>query len=242
MMELIIDIGNTNQKAAVFDGGILIRMVQYPLLTPRDIEMILDEFPAIASAIMSSVLPDDVPLIAFLTSHVRLVCFDEHTPVPVVNCYQTPATLGKDRLAAAVAGHARFPDSDVLVINAGTCLTFDFIDAKGRYHGGAISPGMRMRFRSLHTFTGKLPLIDMDEPVELTGTDTPSSIRSGVVNGMVTEIEGIASRYMERYPGVKTVLSGGDLNHFDKRLKISTFAIPNIVIHGLQKILAFNVS
>jgi type III pantothenate kinase len=99
-----------------------------------------------------------------------------------------------------------------------------------------------MRFKALHTFTGKLPLIDFSDHDNLTGIDTPGSIRSGVLNGTLAEIEGVTSRYAEIYPNLQVIISGGDVNYFDKRLKISTFAVPNIVIHGLQQILAFNVS
>jgi type III pantothenate kinase len=130
----------------------------------------------------------------------------------------------------------------VLVINLGTCITYDFIDDTGTYFGGAIAPGLHMRFKALNTFTGKLPLIDHRDIDFLIGQTTEESILSGVINGMTAEIEGIAEKYLEKWPGLRIILSGGDLNNFVNRLKISTFAHPNIVITGLQKILDFNVS
>jgi len=130
----------------------------------------------------------------------------------------------------------------VLVVCAGTALTCDFINHKGEYLGGSISPGMQMRFNALHTFTDKLPLLTYEEPAALIGFDTRMSILSGVINGIIAEIEGIAHGYQAEYPGLKIILSGGDLNYFVKWLKISIFALPNIVIHGLQQILTFNVN
>ena len=162
--------------------------------------------------------------------------------LPILNMYETKDSLGKDRLAAAVAGSAEFPGENVLIINAGSALTFDFVNDRGEYLGGSISPGMMMRFNALHTFTDKLPLLSYQETVSLVGTNTRESIVSGVINGIVAEIEGVSLQYQEFYPGLKIILSGGDLNYFDKRLKISIFAFPNIVIHGLQQILSFNVN
>ena len=134
-----------------------------------------------------------------------------------------------------------FPGRNVLVINAGTALTFDFINLENEYYGGAISPGMQMRFRALHTFTEKLPLLTYREETPLTGEDTETSILSGVIHGMTAEIEGICREYQGKWEDPVIILSGGDLNYFVKRLKISIFAVPNIVIQGLQQILVFNV-
>ncbi|MGE5423944.1 MAG: type III pantothenate kinase, partial [Syntrophothermus sp.] len=153
----------------------------------------------------------------------------------------TPDTLGRDRIAAATGGQSLFPGHDVLVINAGTCITYDFVTGNREYAGGSISPGMMMRFRALHTFTGKLPLLSPDETEILTGNSTESSIQSGVMEGITAEMEGITGKYRSLYPELKVVLSGGDLNYFVNRLKINIFAFPNIVIQGLHQILKFNV-
>ena len=150
--------------------------------------------------------------------------------------------LAHVRLAAAVGASRRFPGEDLLVVNAGSCITFDFISREGDYLGGAISPGLAMRLKALHTFTGKLPLINLRQARHLIGTDTAGSILSGVVNGAIAEVEGIARQYSAQFPGLRVILSGGDLKYFDKRLKISIFALPNIVIHGLYQILLFNVT
>jgi type III pantothenate kinase len=240
-MNLILDFGNTHQKMALFDAGELLLVQNHPFISRGMISQFVEAHPQVTSCILSSVVPvsDDIP--AYLGQRLHFINLDEHTPVPIVNRYDTKNSLGKDRLAAAVAGAGMFPGENVLIVIAGTALTFDFVSAGGAYLGGAISPGMQMRFTALHTFTGKLPLVSYQETAGLVGSDTRMSILSGVVNGIVAEIEGISHHYQENYPGLKIVLSGGDLNYFVKRLKISIFALPNIVIHGLQQILSFNV-
>jgi len=240
-MELILDFGNTRKKLALFDAGHLVLEENHPEISPESLASFLDTHPGITSSILSSVVNHPAAIPELLAARTFFILLDEHTPVPVVNRYETRKTLGKDRLAAAVGGAALFPGKDVLVVNAGTALTFDFVNRRGEYLGGAISPGMQMRFDALHTFTDRLPLVPYREPEGLTGTTTEEAIRSGVVNGMTAEIEGIAAAYREQYTQLQVVLSGGDLNNFVKRLNISIFALPNIVVSGLQKILAFNV-
>jgi type III pantothenate kinase len=241
-MELILDFGNTHKKLALFEAGRLALVLNHPVITRDIIAQFVETHPGITSCILSSVIqhPADIP--EYLHQAMKFIDLDENTPVPVLNRYATAGTLGKDRLAAAVAGAAKFPGENVLVICAGTALTFDFVNNRGEYLGGSISPGMQMRFNALHTFTDKLPLLSYQEPAGLTGSDTRASILSGVINGIVAEIDGIAHDYQEINPGIKIILSGGDLNYFVKRLKISIFALPNIVIHGLQQILSFNVN
>lgn len=240
-MELILDFGNTQKKLALFDGGELVLIENHRDIPTEIVARFIDTHPRIDCCILSSVVqhPPDIP--DYLSQRMPLIVLDEHTPVPVINRYETKASLGKDRLAAAVAGAERFPRQNVLIACAGTALTFDFVNDKGEYLGGSISPGMQMRFSALHTFTDKLPLLSYQDHSGLVGSDTRASILSGVINGMAAEIEGISIAYNGKYADLKIILSGGDLNYFVKRLKISIFALPNIVIHGLQQILAFNV-
>lgn len=241
-MNLILDFGNTHKKIALFKAGELQLLKNHKSITKDLITRFIDTHPGITAAILSSVVehPDDIP--DYLGKKLTFINLDEHTPVPIRNRYETQSSLGKDRLAAAVAGASKFPGENVLVICAGTALTFDFVNDHGEYLGGSISPGMQMRFNALHTFTDKLPLLSYRNLTELTGANTEMSIASGVINGIVAEIEGIAHQYLAKYPGLHIILSGGDLNYFVNRLKISIFALPNIVIHGLQQILAFNVN
>ena len=241
-MELILDFGNTQKKLALFDAGELLLVQGHPVITKDILTQFIEAHPAITACILSSVIQHSEDIPEYLRQKLQFINLDEHTPVPVRNRYGTPGSLGKDRLAASVAGAMAFPGENVLVICAGTALTFDFVNNRGEYLGGSISPGMQMRFNALHTFTDKLPLLSYRDPAGLTGPNTHESILSGVINGIAAEIEGISIRYRQIYPGLKIILSGGDMNYFVKRLKISIFALPNIVIHGLAQILSFNVN
>jgi type III pantothenate kinase len=241
-MELILDFGNTQKKLALFDAGELVLVENHLIITKDIVVHFLEAHPGITSCILSSVIQHSEDIPACLKQKMPLIILDEYTPIPLRNRYETKSSLGKDRLAAAVGGAAKFPGMNVMIICAGTALTFDFVNDKGEYLGGSISPGMQMRFSALHTFTDKLPLLSYQETAGLVGHNTHNSILSGVINGIAAEMEGISNAYYENYPGLKIILSGGDLNYFVKRLKISIFALPNIVIYGLQQILAFNVN
>ena len=239
-MYLVIDLGNTNKKFALFHKGRLKSLTLLPSVSLKEVQQLISAHPGITHCILSSVIRFPAPVRNYLRKEFFFIELDEHTPVPVKNHYKTPSTLGKDRLASAVAGHRHFPSHPVLVVNAGSCITYDFISRRGEYIGGGISPGIRMRFLALHTFTGRLPLISDDKPFSLTGRNTEESILSGVINGALSEINGIISQYDRKYRDLKVILSGGDLKYFDKRLKIKTFAVPNIVIEGLNQILELN--
>jgi type III pantothenate kinase len=241
-MELILDFGNTRKKIALFKEGQLVALQQHADIDTGIILSFIEQNTGITAAILSSVIIHDPSIDALLRSLFFTVILDETTPLPIRNCYRTPVTLGKDRLAAAVAGAAFFPGSPVLVINAGSAITYDVVNAAGAYCGGALSPGMKMRFRALHTFTGKLPLVEYKETIPVVGTDTEQSILSGVVHGIAGEMEEYIHLAKEQYPEMKVILSGGDMNYFVKRLKSNIFAIPNIVLSGLHQILMFNVS
>jgi type III pantothenate kinase len=239
-MDLILDLGNTNQKIALFDAGNLLWVQANKQISLSLVRNIVKQNAGIDSCILSSVVKVPATLQSFLEKHFRFILLDEHTPLPILNLYRTPETLGKDRLASAVAVFNQFPGHPALIINAGTAVTYDVVTKKGEYLGGSISPGMNMRFRALHTFTKQLPLLTYSEIDFLVGNDTNQSVLSGVINGMAAEMKEMIARYRKEYPGIKVVLSGGDLNYFVNRLKISIFALPNSVIYGLQQILAFN--
>lgn len=240
-MDLVIDLGNTNKKFALFQNGKLSKIDLLAGITKKQTRDFIQHHPGIENCILSSVIDHPASFNHFLAGQFNFIELKEYTPVPIRNLYKQPKTLGNDRLAAAVAGASIFPGKDVLVINMGTCITYDFINDRNEYLGGAISPGMQMRFMALNTFTGKLPLVTHKETEELIGFDTENSVLSGVINGIIHEIEGTANRYRTKYRNLKVILSGGDLIYFDKRLNISIFAVPNIVLQGLYQILAFNV-
>ena len=170
-MNLILDFGNTQKKLALFDAGGLQLVENYKAISRDIIAQFIDAHPEITSCILSSVIqhPENIP--EYLRQRLQYICLDEHTPIPVRNRYETKSSLGKDRLAAAVAGATTFPGENVLIITTGTAITFDFVSDKGEYLGGSISPGMQMRFNALHTFTDKLPLLSYREPVELMGSE-----------------------------------------------------------------------
>ncbi len=239
-MDLVLDFGNTNKKLAVFKNNRLLALAQYPGINLTIVRDFAARHPGIKNCILSSVILHPESVSRYLRKHFNVLEFTENTPLPLKNRYRSISTLGKDRLAAGVGGALKFPGEHVLVINAGTCITYDFVNSDREYLGGAISPGITMRLQALHTFTEKLPLIPFRAATILTGRDTEESILSGVLTGTIAEIEGVISRYIGKYPGVKIILSGGDQKYFDKRLNISIFAVPNIVILGLHQILDFN--
>jgi len=240
-MNLVIDIGNSFTKLALFEHN---TMSFHAIFEGCEVEPIVDfceKHREISHCILSTVKDYPDAINAFLNKNFKTIVFKAGIPIPIINNYETPLTLGNDRLAAAVGAAHIFKHSEVLSIDAGTAITYDFIDASGVYHGGGISPGIPMRFKALHTFTGKLPLIEMDEDAPLIGGNTRHSIASGVLNGTIAEVEGIIERYQAIYPSVKIILTGGDHNYFDKRLKVKTFASPNLVLEGLNLILNFNI-
>ena len=168
------------------------------------------------------------------------------TALPIRNAYATPHTLGADRLAAAVGAAWLLPGRAVIIVDAGTAIKCDLVEAEGVFRGGSIAPGLAMRFQALHTFTGRLPLLgflpDATAPVPLTGADTEQAIRSGVLNGAAAEVSGLLTEYESRYPNLAVVLAGGDAPFFRARLKRPIFVVPELVLIGLHRILVYHVA
>ncbi|HEY9115497.1 MAG TPA: type III pantothenate kinase [Bacteroidales bacterium] len=241
-MQLILDIGNSYAKLAVFDGPEIIEMKVSEDIVKSKVEDVLNTYPKINAAILSDVRGKPQLISEFLSQRVYFIELSHTTPVPFSNLYQSPATLGKDRIACVAAALKMFPLQNVLVIDAGTCITYDLVNNKSEYLGGAISPGINMRFKALHDFTGKLPLIKAtnDSIPELIGNNTNNSIYAGVQKAVLLEVDAMINEYQSRFQGLKTILSGGDYFYFDKNLKSNIFATPNIVIKGLKEILDFN--
>nr|MCU0355429.1 type III pantothenate kinase [Cytophagales bacterium] len=171
----------------------------------------------------------------------------DHTlPLPFANRYQTPRTLGTDRLAGVAGAQALFPGQSCLVVDAGTCLKFEWLENGSDYWGGSISPGLRMRFQAMHQFTSRLPLLEPAADVPLTGGSTAEAMQSGVLHGMTAEIEGIVAQYRIHHPDFRVLLTGGDAPFFEKRLfetrlKTPIFAVSELVATGLNHILNFNL-
>ncbi len=243
VLKLIIDIGNTRTKYALFQGDDFLSV--YTLEYNELIDHLKQNrrLLQVSSAIVSSVRGSHEELLRHLSGkNIKTVVLTHKTPLPFVNKYKTPETLGKDRIAIAAAINKLFPGRNVLSVDAGTSITYDFVNANHEYLGGGIAPGLRMRFQALNTFTAKLPLVTPNENVwpPLVGATTEEALLSGVMNGMLNEIDGIIDAYKERFGTVVSVLSGGDYKYFDKRLKNSIFARPNLVLEGLLEILNFN--
>ena len=241
-MKLVIDIGNSFVKSAVFDGLRIVELNKSTDFSVENADVLLAKYELIDSAILSSVRKNTKQIESFLSQKLYFILLDSTTPLPFQNLYATPETLGKDRMAAVAGAQSLFPKKNTLVIDAGTSITYDLLTAKGEYLGGGISPGLQMRFEALHTLTSKLPLVktEPESEIELIGNSTGRAILSGVQNGVLQEVDGIIQQYSTHFPGLKTVICGGDNKYFDKYLKNNIFAAPNLVLQGLIKILQFN--
>jgi type III pantothenate kinase len=234
-MNLVVDIGNTRIKSAVFDSDKLSNKHTFDNIDVFE-EFLKDKIydNAIVSTVSSS-----SPRLPVKGKQIQL---SSTLGLPVTVSYETPLTLGVDRIAAACGAFQFFPGSDCLVIDMGTCITYDFLSAKGVYEGGAIAPGVKMRFAAMNHFTARLPLVEPIADAPLTGKSTAASMQSGVINGVLEEIKGFIARYKSRYPGLKTVACGGDLVFFENSIKPSIFAAPDLVLIGLNRILLHHIN
>ncbi|MFV8339015.1 type III pantothenate kinase [Flavobacterium sp. LB3P21] len=241
-MILVIDVGNTRIKAAVFEDATLFEIFVFSKIElQKNIENILKKFEKITDLIVSSV--GDVEKQSFLVyNNILKVHFLSHEdPFPFQNRYATPKTLGIDRMVLAAGATLQFPNQNRLVIDAGTCVTYDFIDEKNNYLGGAIAPGLRLRYEALHNFTAKLPLLSLESPKDFIGTSTSESIHSGVVNGFVYEIDGFIDEYKARYSNFIIILTGGDTDFLAKRLKNTIFANSNFLLESLNQTFQYKI-
>ena len=239
-MNLIIDIGNTSAKLAVFEKGDMKDMLRCSNRSLQGVETFCSRYP-IQKGIISSVvsLTDEISH----TIHALpfpIMEFTYQTPIPIKNLYKTPETLGMDRLAAVIAVQAMKPSCPILVIDAGTCITYDFIDEFGNYQGGNISPGVDMRFNALHHFTSKLPKVSPEGETPHYGQTTETAIRAGVMRGIEFEIEGYIRQLQKKYPPLFVFLTGGNGFSFDTNLKSTIFADGLLVLKGLNRILEYN--
>ncbi len=236
-MNLAIDIGNTTVKSALFSGSTM----KEAHMQFGELEEMLKRC-KIKRAIISKSGEDAETEERLRELGIPVLYLNDTTALPITVTYKTPDTLGPDRIAGSVAASHLFTGHNVLKIDFGTCITYDFINQKREFEGGAISPGMMMRFKALHNYTAKLPLIDPMQytAYELTGTDTNHSLLSGVMNGIKSEVEGIIKEYEARFGDLKVVATGGDSGLFVTLLKSEIFARPYLVLEGLNTILNFN--
>ena len=234
-MNLIIDIGNTRTKLAFFKEN---ELDNIQIFDSKSIDINkIEEDNSGMNIIISSV--KNTPYIYRPSS--PLIFFDNKTLLPIENLYKS-ASIGMDRLASAVGASVEFPNKNCLIIDLGSAITIDFLSARGVFEGGNISLGMAFRFKALHNFTSKLPLVDSKGVVSLTSKNTEDAIRSGVVNSILFELEAYIDAYQNKYSDIEIILTGGDSNFFAKQLKKRIFANENLVLKGLNRILNFNVN
>ena len=239
-MHLIIDIGNTRVKAAVYqEGKILILNFFDKKRIISEIKKLIKNIP-LKKGIISSVASISKLKIEKIKKIFPILELSHKTKLPFTNLYKTPKTLGVDRMALIAGAINKYPNKNVLVIDAGTCITYDFVSKKREYFGGAISPGIEIRYKALHTFTSKLPLLQKTEPINFIGNSTDSSIHSGIVNGVCNELKGVINQYKKKHKDLTVVLTGGDTNFLAKQLKSGIFANPNFILEGLHTILIHN--
>lgn len=234
-MNLVLDIGNTIKKFGVFQDEALLHSSLFE--NARDLISIFDKY-TIKNILVASV-GDNFNL--ELPEGIKILSFNKDIKLPFKNNYHSPTTLGQDRIAGVAGAMTIFPGKNCLVIDAGTCITYDLVDQNERYFGGGISPGISMRFKALHNFTSRLPLITMKSDVPLIGQTTEESIQSGVQNGILAEVRQTILNYRQLYPNLNVVMTGGDLHFFENNIKETIFAVPHLLLVGLNMILKHNV-
>lgn len=239
-MNLVVDFGNTRIKAAVFNGKELLQSFVFD-----SVNKLIDGLNLISdlkNCVIASVTKEHESFMNTLPSNVQLVFFNSETVIPIKNCYRSPLTLGADRLIASVGAFNFFPNQNVLTVDAGTCIKYNFVNQANEFIGGAISPGISMRLKAMNQFTHALPLVDFDENYNsLVGFDTQQSLLSGALIGSVAEVDEMITKYVLKYPNLQVVLTGGDADYLGKQLKSRLFANQNLLLYGLNNILNYNL-
>lgn len=238
-MNLIIDAGNTAVKLAVFEEGHLI-FTQHVDPVYQDFKTVHDEYPQINTVLICDVRGLDWSFLNRLFKENEIHALVSSWEFPFDSIYKTPETLGVDRIGLMAAAAKTYPLQNTLVIDIGSCITYDVLTKQNTYVGGLISPGYSMRYKSLHEFTGKLPLIAHQSVETTLGVDTKTSIQSGVFHGVFYEIQGQIDHFTHKYPDLTIILTGGDCKQLSKRLKNPIFAHPNFLAIGLDYILELN--
>ena len=236
---LCLDFGNTRQKCGVFIDGKLHATRVLADDQPASVLPLLDEFKPEGS-VLASVIHHPDALETLLRERTRFHLVNHHSRSPLKLPVGKPETIGADRLAMMVGALTRFPDVHILAIALGSAIVCNFIDKYAEFLGGSISPGMEMRFKSLHQFTAKLPLVEADWNYPLIGMDTRTNILSGVLLGMAKEVDGVITAYRERYEGMEVVLTGGDTTFFSSHLRERVHIDPDLIFNGLYTLGLWN--
>ncbi|GLU43653.1 type III pantothenate kinase [Allomuricauda sp. NBRC 101325] len=242
-MNLVIDIGNTLVKYAVFENRRMIfdQSSESGVFLSK-IKELFELYPKIRKAIISSVGPLDRKERDIVAMFCKVHVLSNTSKVPFKNSYATPETLGVDRLALATAAFYQNPRGNTLVIDAGTCITYDMVNNFGEYVGGAISPGVQMRYNAMHNQTAGLPQLKPDDFLDFIGNSTASCMHSGVINGVAREVDGVIEQYVSRFQDLTVILTGGDSHFFAKRLKNTIFANSKFLLEGLNCLLEYNTN
>lgn len=240
-MLLVIDVGNTQIKAAVFEQNTLLKK---EIIAYEDwqisLKKVIKNFSEISILVVASVGKLEKNDFLTLDSGLNVYFVTKESKFPFNNLYASPSTLGIDRMILASGAVLQFPKKNRLVIDAGTCITYDFIDSNDNYLGGAISPGIRLRYESLHNYTAKLPLLKKEKPIDIVGNSTTQSIHSGVINGVSFEIEGFINSVLDKNDNFIIILTGGDAVFLAERLKNTIFANPNFLLESLNQTFQYN--
>ena len=240
-MHLVIDVGNTQIKIAVFEenkGVEYLTSNQNELLSA--IKALKIKYPNIQKAIVASVVNLKNTILSSLKNSIEIQYLTKECKFPFINTYSTPNTLGIDRMVLAAGAVLEYPNQNRLVIDIGTCITYDFIDENNNYLGGAISPGIRLRYESMNQKTAKLPSLTKKKPLHFIGNSTESCMHSGVVNGIALEIDGFIELYKAQYTNFITILTGGDSDFLAMRLKNTIFANSNFLLKSLNQTFQYN--
>ena len=240
MTSLAIDIGNSSIKYAVFNNQ---SMIHHQRIMGHDVDQLANEVkeyhPTHTIVCATATLTEEQQTVIHkLAKHTLFL--SHTTAVPIRNLYKTPETLGMDRLAAAVGAYMTVK-SDVLIIDMGTAITYDFVDSEGNYRGGNIAPGMQMRLKALHDYTARLPYVDAEGAHPDLGEDTETAIRCGVIDGIRYEIEGYLRQFFLKYHNLSVFFTGGDELYFEDEIKKRIFADKLLVLKGLNEILSYNL-
>ncbi|MDB5228621.1 MAG: coaX [Bacteroidota bacterium] len=239
MKSLVIDIGNSRTKIGIFDQHNLLKAITLDDPQEIDPEEIIS-MQAISKSIISATKEIPSSLLSGLSNLKPNIVLDAQSKLPFTNLYHSKETLGRDRIALIAAAHANYPDQNNLVIGCGTCITFNFVNSNNEFIGGSIHPGLKMRLKAMHTFTGKLPDVTLEDKAELIGTNTSSNMLSGVLFAAAKEIDGMIDEYLVKFPQMNIIITGGDADLLVYRLKNKIFAIPNFTLIGLNHILEYN--
>jgi len=241
MSNLTIDNGNSSSKIALFRNEQLVLREVWKRSSVERYKEFIDEH-QVKKVILSTVGKMDPSIEDYLEQQEYFISLSYKTPLPIKNRYATPETLGDDRIAAVMGAYQLYPNEHNLVIDVGTCINIEFLTKDKEYLGGTITPGIRLRYKAMHEFTAALPLVKRRDLESFIGNSTETCMRTGAQLGALYEIEGCIQRYQDKFGKINIIITGGDAEYFVSQMKSEIFAVPNLVLIGLNKILDYNAS